>query len=93
MNGTDGIEFEEGSGNVFADLGFDAPTAAKLLHKADLVGALYRLQQERGLSQSALSQLVGISQPRLSKLYNGRFDGMSIDKLLDLIVRLGGQVE
>ncbi|HEX8418478.1 MAG TPA: helix-turn-helix transcriptional regulator [Sphingomonas sp.] len=92
MSGTDHIEFQESSGNVFADLGFDAPIAAKLSHKADLVGVLYRCQQERGLNQSAFSQLVGIPQPRLSKLYNGKLDGMSTDKLLDAIARLGGHV-
>ena len=86
------IEFEESSGNVFEDIGFDAPTAAKLSHKADLVGVLYRVQHERDLSQSAFSRLVGIPQPRLSKLYNGKLDGMSTDKLLDAVARVGAHV-
>ena len=86
------IEFEESSGNVFEDIGFDAPTAAKLSHKADLVGVLYRAQHERDLSQSAFSRLVGIPQPRLSKLYNGKLDGMSTDKLLDAVTRVGAHV-
>ncbi len=89
---SDLIEFEESSGNVFDDIGFDAPTAAKLSHKADLVGVLYRAQHERDLSQSAFSRLVGIPQPRLSKLYNGKLDGMSTDKLLDAVARLGAHV-
>lgn len=92
MSKIDTIEFEESSGNVFADIGFDEATADKLSHKADLVGVLYRFQQERALSQSAFSRLVGIPQPRLSKLYNGKIDGMSTDKLLDAITRLGGHV-
>ena len=40
----------------------------------------------------AFSRLVGIPQPRLSKLYNGKFAGMSTDKLIDAITRLGGHV-
>lgn len=92
MSGIDTIEFEDGSGNVFADIGFEEAVAVKLAHKADLVGVLYRYQQERGLSQVAFSRLVGIPQPRLSKLYNGKIDGMSTDKLLDAIARLGGHV-
>jgi len=92
MSEIDHIEFEESSGNVFADIGFDPATADKLSHKADLVGVLYRFQEELQLSQVAFSRLVGIPQPRLSKLYGGKIDGMSTDKLLDAIARLGGHV-
>lgn len=92
MNGSTLIAYEESSGNVFADLGFDAETAARLSHKAELVGVLHRFQQERNLSQSAFSRLVGIPQPRLSKLYSGKIAGMSTDKLLDAIAKLGGRV-
>lgn len=86
------IEFENSSGNVFADIGFDEETSSRLAHKADLVGVLHRFQQERGLSQAAFGRLVGIPQPRLSQLYNGRIAGMSTDKLLDAITKLGGHV-
>ncbi len=86
------IEFENGSDNVFADLGFDEPTASRLVHKAELVGVLCRFQQERGLSQSAFSKLVNIPQPRLSQLYNGKIAGMSTDKLLDAVAKLGAHV-
>lgn len=86
------IEFEESSGNVFEDLGFDTATADRLTHKAELVGVLHRLQQERDLSQVAFSRLVGIPQPRLSKLFSGKIAGMSTDKLLDAIAKLGGHV-
>jgi hypothetical protein len=51
---TDGhpIEFEESSGNVFEDIGFDAATADRLTHEAELVGVLYRYRQERNLMTS-----------------------------------------
>ncbi|HQT53443.1 MAG TPA: helix-turn-helix transcriptional regulator [Phenylobacterium sp.] len=86
------IEYEEGSGNVFKDIGFGGPVAERLSHKADLVAVLFRYQEELSLSQMAFSRLVGIPQPRLSKLYNGKIAGMSTDKLLDAITRLGGHV-
>jgi predicted XRE-type DNA-binding protein len=92
MTDTQPIEFEVSSGNVFEDIGFDTATASRLTHKAELVGVLYRLQQERKLSQVAFSRLVGIPQPRLSKLYAGKIAGMSTDKLLDAIAKLGGHV-
>jgi predicted XRE-type DNA-binding protein len=71
MNDPQAIEHEQGSGNVFEDIGFDKATAARLSHKADLVGLLHRLQQERALSQTVFARLVGIPQPRLSQLYGG----------------------
>lgn len=83
------IEFEESSGNVFEDIGFDKSTARRLAHKADLVGVLHRGQQELGLTQVAFARLVGIPQPRLSKLYQGKIADMSTDKLLDAIDKLG----
>jgi len=86
------IEFEESSGNVFEDIGFSKTEAARLTHKSDLVGLLYRVQQERGLSQAEFGRLVGIPQPRLSRLYNGKISGMSTDKLLDAVARIGGHV-
>jgi predicted XRE-type DNA-binding protein len=86
------IEFEESSGNVFEDIGFDKAAAARLAHKAELVGVLHRFQEEQGLGQAAFGRLVGIPQPRLSRLYNGKIAGMSTDKLLDAIARLGGHV-
>ena len=91
MTGAKPIEFEDSSGNVFADIGFDTATADRLTHKAELVSVLYRYQQERKLSQVAFSQLVGIPQPRLSKLYRGKIAGMSTDKLLEAITKLVGR--
>ena len=92
MTKTGPIEFEDSSGNVFADIGFDTSTADRLTHKAELVSVLYKYQQERNLSQVAFSRLVGIPQPRLSKLYGGKLAGMSTDKLLEAIAKLGGHV-
>jgi|GEM_PF-511841 predicted XRE-type DNA-binding protein len=86
------IEFEESSGDVFADIGFDVPSAARLNHKAELIDLLYKIQQERDLSQIAFAKLVGIPQPRLSRLYNGKIAGMSTDKLLEAVARIGGHV-
>jgi predicted XRE-type DNA-binding protein len=92
MIDTQPIAFEDSSGNVFEDIGFDTATADRLTHKAELVSVLHRYQQERNLSQMTFSRLVGIPQPRLSKLYGGKIDGMSTDKLLDAIAKLGGHV-
>ena len=92
MDELEGIEFEESSGNVFEDIGFDPATAQRLTRKAELVGVLRRCQEERELTQADFSRLVGIPQPRLSTLYAGKIAGMSTDKLLEAVAKLGGHV-
>ena len=92
MKDDERIEFEVGSGNVFEDIGFDRATAANLNHKAELVSVLHAYKNELQLNQLAFSRLVGIPQPRLSQLFNGKIVGMSTDRLLQAIMKLGGQV-
>ena len=89
MTGTD-MEFETGSGNVFADL--DLAGADDLAYKAGLIGSIMRYQQEHGLSQSALAELVDIPQPRLSNLFRGKMGGITSEKLIKACTRLGRHV-
>ncbi|HVI97529.1 MAG TPA: helix-turn-helix transcriptional regulator [Sphingomonas sp.] len=81
----------EGSGNVFADLGFADPATHKL--KAELVRRLDSILKSRGLSQSAAARLIGVGQPDLSKLLNGRFREMSVERLLRMLTRLDCDVD
>ncbi len=83
-------EFEESSGNVFADLGLAG--ADDLAYKAGLIGSIMRYQQEFGLSQSALALLVDIPQPRLSNLFRGKLGGITSEKLIKACTRLGRHV-
>lgn len=89
---TSSIDFEESSGNIFQDLGFDDATAALLTRKAELVGVLHRAQRERGMNQIDFGKLVGIPQARLSNLYGGRLGGMSLEKLLSALAKVGAHV-
>lgn len=81
----------ESSGNVFADLGFADPATHKL--KAELVRKLNNILKARGMSQSATAKRVGISQPDLSKLLNGRFREMSVERLLRILTRLECEID
>lgn len=81
----------EGSGNVFADLGFAEPVSHRL--KAELVRKLDSIMKSRGLSQSAAARLIGVGQPDLSKLLNGRFREMSVERLLRMLTRLDCDVD
>ena len=52
---------EEGSGNVFADLGF--PNPEEELLKAQLARQVFRLIHHRGLTQTEAAILLGLAQP------------------------------
>ncbi len=89
-NGDTGIEFEEGSGNVFADLGL--PDADQRLSRAKLGFHVHQLLTERKLKQRDIAALLGISQPEVSHLMNGHFNRFTTDKLLDFLKRLDRKV-
>ena len=87
----DPIVVEQGSGNVFADLGLPNPHLA--LVKAELVQRIRDLIAERKLSQVKAAELLGLDQPKVSALVRGRVEGYSIDRLFKFLNALGQQVE
>lgn len=84
------IKVEEGSSNVYADLGF--PDAASMQRKSQLAAELARAIRARRLTQSAAADLLGIDQSKVSRITRGHFRGISEGKLLDLLARLGRDV-
>lgn len=85
-----GIEFEEGSGNVFADL--DLEDADELYTRAQLGFQVYKILKEKSLRQREIAGLLGIAQPDVSQLMNGHFSRFTTDKLLDFLKRLDRKV-
>lgn len=85
------IEHVTSSGNVFADLGLSDPE--ERLVKSKLAAALQRSMIELGLTQTAASSLMGMPQPKLSKILRGRFDGISEAYITEGLRRLGHDVE
>jgi predicted XRE-type DNA-binding protein len=72
-----------GSGNVFADIGFD--DAEELQVKAGLTHQLSSRIKALGLTQVQAGERLGVSQPDVSKLMHGRYTGFSTDRLLALL--------
>ena len=85
------VRIEQGSGNVFADLGFSNPDLA--LAKAELVQRIRELIEERKLTQVKAAKLLGLDQPKVSALVRGRVEGYSIDRLFRFLTALGQRVE
>ncbi|MXW21376.1 MAG: XRE family transcriptional regulator [Gammaproteobacteria bacterium] len=90
MTPTDTI-IEPGSCNVFADLG--RPGADAHLLKAELVGRIDALVRRRGITQAEAAQLLGLSQPDVSRLLRGDFSEYSLERLFRLLNALGRDID
>ena len=84
------IEFEESSGNVFADLGLDHPE--ELLTRAQLGHSVRIILEKRNLKQREIGKLLGIKQPEVSNLMNGRYALFSQERLFGFLNKLGHKV-
>ena len=80
------ITFTEGSDNVFADLGL--PNPDELLKKADLAISIGEVIRGRGLTQVQAGKLLGIDQPKVSKMLRGLLDEFSVERLLNFLTLL-----
>ena len=78
------------SGNVFADL--ELPDADELMAKANLALHNRRTIELRGLTQVQAAVMLGIDQPKVSAIINGRLDGFSNDRLMRFLNQLGCDV-
>jgi predicted XRE-type DNA-binding protein len=79
------------SGNVFADLGFAEPEEE--LAKAELASQIRQVIRRQRLTQVAAAALMGIDQPKVSALLNGRLANFSTERLMRLLTALGKDVE
>lgn len=79
------------SGNVFADLGFDDEEASLLAVKARLLSALAGYVTGFD-TQAAAAEALGVSQPRVSEIANGRLSKFTTDLLIKLCHRAGVEV-
>ena len=81
----------ESGGNVFADLGFPNPEREQL--KAKLMLEIYRAIKDRGLTQVQAGEILGIAQPHVSALMNGRSGNYAVGRLFEFLNALGRDVE
>ena len=87
----DDLTVTPGSGNVFADLGVAEPEEE--LAKAQLAVHIRDAIKRRHLTQAEAARLVGLDQPKISALMNGRLTGFSSDRLLRCLTALGQDVD
>lgn len=80
------------TGNVFEDLGFKEDEAESLRIRSDLMIAITKEIESRGLSQREAAALFGVTQPRVSDLVRGKIDLFSIDTLVNMLAKAGAKV-
>ena len=85
------VEFTIGSDNIFADL--DLPDAEELLLKSQLIGQIGVMVRERGWTPAQAAEATGLTQAKISNLLRGRLEGFSVEKLFEILNRLGYDVE
>ena len=84
-------KIEEGSGNVFADLGL--AEAEELENKARLAARIGEIVRGRHLTQTEAAEVLGATQPIVSKLMNGQLSGFSLERLVRFLNALDRDVE
>ena len=81
----------ESSGNVFADMGLPEPEEE--LTKAQLASHIRQVIKRQRLTQVAAAAVMGIDQPKVSALLNGRLSNFSSERLMRLLTALGQDVD
>jgi predicted XRE-type DNA-binding protein len=79
------------TGNVFADLGFAEPEEE--LTKAQLASLIRKILKRRRLTQVSAAAIMGIDQPKVSALLNGRLANFSSGRLMRFLTALGHDVD
>lgn len=77
--------------DVFHDLGL--PDADELLTKSRLAIAIQDTIASRKLTQVQAAKLMGIDQPKVSKIIRGHLTDFSTERLLNYLVHLGLDVD
>lgn len=88
---SDKIKFTQSSGNVFEDLGF--ADSEERLAKAQIAMRINTLLEKRDLKQKQAAEILGINQPKISALKNGRLSGFSMERLIHFLNLLNQDVD
>lgn len=80
-----------GTDNVLVDLGFE--DAAELTAKASLAVKLNDLIEKRGLSQTEVAAITGMTQPKVSQVRRYKLQNISLERLMQALVSLDQRVE
>jgi predicted XRE-type DNA-binding protein len=86
MSDNTSFVIEEGSTNVYADLGF--PDASAMLRKAQIVSEMSHTIKTRRWTQEAVAAELQIDSSEVSRITRGKFRDISEVRLRELAARL-----
>ncbi|PCH93673.1 MAG: XRE family transcriptional regulator [Gammaproteobacteria bacterium] len=75
--------------NIFDVITEDKAEASELQTRSDLMIAIRDIINAKKWSQGDAAEQLGLTQPRVSDLVNGRIEKFSIDKLMTCLYRVG----
>ena len=84
------IDFEESSGNVFADMGLD--NADELQVRSELGFQVRKILESRGYTQSESAEILEVKQPEISNLMRGKYHLFSEGRLMGFLNKLDCKV-
>ncbi len=88
---TQEIGVQTSNGNVFADLGLD--NSDELLVKAELARKISNIITQQQMTQAEAAKFLGIDEPKISALINGKLAGFSIMRLFRFLNAFDQDVE
>lgn len=91
MSKTENKNVRRGSKNIFADLGYSDPDIHLL--KAQLVSGISEIISKKKLTQMEAAQIMGLSQPDVSRLLKGQFREISVERIMRMLTRIGCNVD
>lgn len=77
--------------SVYEELGYK--NFKEMETKANLVSEIAEAIKRNRLTQMQCAEMLGISQPKVSELLNGRFRGYSVERLMHFLNALGQDVD
>jgi predicted XRE-type DNA-binding protein len=85
------IEYEVSSGNIFEDFNYPNPEEAQA--KSDIAFLIRGFIKKNGLTQEEAAIMMGVDQPKVSKITRGILNEFTLEWMMNCLLRLGFDVE
>jgi predicted XRE-type DNA-binding protein len=79
--------------SVFDAIALSPEEALNMKLRARLIHEIRARVGNTGWTQNETANRLGVTQPRISDLLNGKLSKFSLDTLVNMLARLGGKVE
>jgi predicted XRE-type DNA-binding protein len=84
-------KIQRGNANIFVDVGVSHPE--RTYARAQIMFLISDIIRKQGLTQKKAAEILGIPQPKVSCLMNGKLSNFSMDHLFELLNALDNDVE